>query len=108
MSLFEHPLWPTLLGYLYIAPGRQGVNGPRHRIQVRKSAPRSLLAMTVECPHCHQLYFPVRETKRQVWTLNMSAKGDVVCRNSAECHAQAGRVRAAMAHAPEPIGALLF
>jgi len=99
MTLLDHPLWPTLLSYLYLDQGGN-VNGPRQRIQVKKSAPLELLTMVVDCPRCHQPYFPVRETKRQVWTLNMSGKGDVECRNSKECHAQADAVRAAMDGAP--------
>jgi hypothetical protein len=99
MTLFEHPAWPTLLRYLYLDQGGR-VNGPRQRIQVRKDAPRRLLEMTADCPHCQRPYFPVRETQRGVWTLNMSGKGDVACRNSKECHDQANDVRAAMTGAP--------
>lgn len=106
MTLFAHPLWPTLVSLLYLDQGGV-VNGPRQRIQVRKEyAPAALLDMVVDCPNCGKPYLPVRVTKRGVWTLNMSGKGDVDCRNSRACHLQADAVRAAMAGAPMAEGSL--
>ena len=48
MRLTEHPLWDDLLPYLYVQHG-EGVNGPRHRMEVREPLPEELRAIEIHC-----------------------------------------------------------
>jgi len=96
-ALFDHPLWPTLLRFLYLDCDN-GVNGPRHRIEVAKAAPRTLLDMVVACAYCHRPIHPVRETQRRVWTLNHACPlaQRYSCARQRATRAQAEAVRTAM------------
>jgi hypothetical protein len=49
MTVFDHPRWPTLLGYLFIRRGRDGVNGARHRLEVRQVNLSCPLAVDPKC-----------------------------------------------------------
>lgn len=109
MTLFEHPLWPTLLSYLYL--DRTGkINGPNpsHRTEVSKTAPPALFDMVIDCAHCHAPIYPVRFTKRKLWTLNVSCPLTVnyVCARSAETRAVKNQIRKAMQRQPPPVGSL--
>jgi hypothetical protein len=108
MTIFEHPLWPTLLPYLHIAQGHVGVNGPRHRIEVSKACPASVFDIVVGCAHCGADIHSVRETKRGVWTFNVSCPLDVnmKCARMQASHIAAEAVRLAMEGAPVPQGSL--
>lgn len=111
MTIFEHPLWPTLLPHLYIAQEQIGINGPRQRIEVKKACPTSVFDIVVKCAYCPKLIHSVRETKRGVWTFNVSCplKVDVKCARMKESHQMADAVRAAMANVPPDLLApLLF
>jgi hypothetical protein len=108
MTLFEHPTWLTLLPHLYIAQGHIGINGPRHRIEVSKHAPLSVFDMVVACAYCGKDIHSVRETKRGVWTFNVSCPldVDVKCARMQASHHLADAVREAMEGAPSPAGSL--
>jgi len=105
MTIFEHPLWPTLLPYLYIAQGQIGLNGARHRIEVRKTCPVSVFDIVVSCAQCGADIHPVRETERKVWTFNVSCPLNVRyrCARKPNAHHMADAVRAAMEHAPHSL-----
>lgn len=108
MTIFEHPHWPTLLPHLYIDQGKKQnpVNGPRHRIQVRKTAPELVFAIEVNCPACGALMHSVRQSKRGFWAFNVACplKVRVECSRSPAAHALANAVREAMGAAPLPPG----
>jgi len=109
MTIFEHPLWPTLLSYLYL--DKTGtVNGPNpeHRTEVHKTAPPAVFDIVVECAHCHAPIHAVRFTKRKIWTFNVSCplKVNYVCARMPETRAVKDQVREAMLHAPPPVGSL--
>lgn len=108
MTLFEHPLWPTLLGFLYIRMGKHGLNGPRHRIEVNHHAPVAVFDMEVECAYCGRLMNPVRLDARGAWTFNVSCPlaVRVKCARMPQSTAMAKAVRAAMQTAPPPAWSL--
>lgn len=72
MTIFEHPDWPMLAGYLYIRRGRDGVNGPRHRIEVSLIAPVRVFEIRIACAACGREITPVRRDARGAWTFNLS------------------------------------
>jgi len=77
MTIFEHPAWSQLLPHLYIRRGRVGVNGPRHRIEVRHSAPPWVFDFETECAACGAPIQNVRIDARGGWTFNASCPLDV-------------------------------
>lgn len=104
MKLFDHPLWPVLVTHLYIRRGHDGVNGPRHRIEVGKQAPLSVFDMQVECAACGVPMRPVREDARGAWTFNVSCPlaVNVNCARMPKSTALAAQIREAMMKAPAP------
>jgi hypothetical protein len=98
MTIFEHPLWPTLLKHLYLRRGVNGVNGPRQRIEVRHDAPQTIFDIEVSCAHCGALMHPIRRDRRGAWTFNVSCPlaVSVRCARMPESHATASAVRTAM------------
>lgn len=105
LTIFEHPFWPTLRSYLYIRQGRNGVNGPRHRIEVHKDAPAKVLDIEVACAHCGALMHPVRPDARGAWTFNVSCplSVNVKCARMKESTAMASAIREAIRNQP-PVG----
>lgn len=109
MTVFEHPDWPLLLRHLFIRRGVVGVNGPRHRIEVRKTAPESVFAIHTACANCGRDIVNVRIDKRGGWTFNLSCPIDVDyrCARMPRTTAMCSRVRAAIEDEP-PHGIGLF
>lgn len=108
VMLFAHPDWPMLLTFLYLRTGHDGVNGPRHRIEVSKHAPTSVFEIEVACAYCGSAMKPVREDARGAWTFNVSCPlaVNIKCARMPPSTALASAVRAAMEGAPAPIGSL--
>jgi hypothetical protein len=101
MTLFTHPLWPTLLPYLFIDSTGTRVNGPRHRIEVGDGVPLAVFEIQTPCanPRCGQLIYNVRRTQRGRITLNLSCPLAVnyACARVPATRHLADRVRDAMA-----------
>lgn len=99
MTILEHPLWGELLPYLYIRRGATGVNGARHRIEVRQDAPASVFRLKVDCAHCGRSIFPIRRDARGAWTFNVSCPlaVRVKCARMPASTAMAKAVRGSMA-----------
>lgn len=108
VTIFDHPLWPTLRRYLYIRMGVHGVNGPRHRIEVSHEAPHEVFDIRVSCAHCGAVITPVRIDARGAWTFNVSCPlaVRVKCARMPESTAMARAVRAAMKAGPQPVPSL--
>jgi hypothetical protein len=77
VKITEHPLFATLLPFLYIRRGHDGVNGARHRIEVAKTAPPAVLEIHSACAYCGAEIANVREDARGAWTFNVSCPLDV-------------------------------
>lgn len=104
MTIFEHPIWPTLRPFLYIRTGANGLNGPRHRIEVSKDAPPAVFAVHIACAHCGRDIVPVRVDARGAWTFNLSCplSVDMRCARMPETTAMATAVRQSMVGVPPP------
>jgi hypothetical protein len=106
MTVFEHPRWPALLGYLFIRRGRDGVNGARHRLEVRQIAPSWVFDVESNCAHCGRRISNVRIDARGGWTFNLSCPlaVDPKCARMPETTAACQRVRDLIAGRPTPPG----
>ncbi len=111
-TVFDSPLWSTVLPFLFIRRGRDGVNGARHRIEVSQSAPPSVFEMTATCAYCPATIAVVRQDARKAWTFNLSCPLRVrpTCARMPATTAMAAWVRAAIAQrdAGGPIEGRLF
>lgn len=98
-DIFGHAEWSTLLPFLYIRRGADGLNGARHRIEVRQTAPSRVLRIVVPCAYCRAPIQVVRVDARKAWTFNMSCELEVraKCARMKATTAMCNRVRAAMA-----------
>ena len=100
MTLFDHPLWPTLLPYLFIDSSGTRINGPRHRIEVSPNVPFAVFEMQTHCanPRCGRMIYNVRRTQRRRITLNFSCPLAVnyACARVPATRHLADRVRDAM------------
>lgn len=72
MTIFEHSKWPELLPFLFIRRGTKGVNGARHRIEVRHDAPAWVFQIHTHCAACGAPIQNVRVDARGGWTFNAS------------------------------------
>ncbi len=77
MMLFEHDRWPEILPLLFIRRGRDGVNGPRHRIEAVKDAPAFVYNVVVDCASCGKPIRPFRIDSRGGLTVNASCPLDL-------------------------------
>lgn len=111
MTIFEHPLWSTLLPHLYIRRGAIGVNGARHRIEVRKTAPVSVFEIRTACAYCKREIENVRVDARGAWTFNASCplEENPKCARMPGTTAVCSDVRAAIEQRPAvPVEGTLF
>src|SRR5262245_20032347 len=107
-TIFEHPDWPMLVGYLYIRRGHDGVNGPRHRIEVSHDAPPRVFEIQIACAYCGRTITPVRRDARGAWTFNLSCPLaiDPKCARMPATTAACTKVRDAIATGPPRVGGL--
>lgn len=108
MTLFEHPLWPTLLPWLYLDPTKQS----RWRIEVHRDIPSDVLAaaklMAVHCPHCPALTNPVQQRDAWgSWYVRISC-GSESCWRSGDTSDVAAAVQEAIRGTPRAWSGRLF
>ncbi len=108
MTVFEHRRWPELLRYLFIRRGEDGVNGPRHRIEVQRTAPEWVFAIRTNCAHCGREIQNVRVDARGGWTFNVSCPlaVDMRCARMPATTRTCDQIRDAIAGRLEPVGSL--
>ncbi|HKE44572.1 MAG TPA: hypothetical protein VKB41_08540 [Steroidobacteraceae bacterium] len=106
MTILEHPDWLVLLPYLYIRRGGLGVNGARHRIEVRRDAPARLLDIRTACAYCGAAIQNIRIDARGAWTFNASCplSVNVKCARMPPTTAICAKVRKAILHQPAKVG----
>jgi hypothetical protein len=111
VTILEHPAWPALLPHLFIRRGTTtGVNGPRHRIEVRTDAPAWVFDIRTACANCGLEIQNVRVDARGGWTFNLSCPLDrnMRCARMRPTTMACQRVRDAIAARPADPSLELF
>ncbi len=99
--LLDHPVWRLLVPHLVVSGEHsRGLNGPRHRIEVRPTAPSAVESIIVPCVACGQPIFPVRSRKgsktARFVSVTCTLDVNVACARGAAARAATNAVRDAV------------